>query len=510
MSTFWNLIQACLTVLANSLKLTASGCLVLLTVACGGVGTESNVGERDFENPLQIPPLLEPEIDADGRKTFDLTFMQGETELLPGTTTETWGLNGSHLAPTIRADRGDDVQIDVHNELDETTTLHWHGMHLPARMDGGPHQMIHPGETWSPHWTIDQPAASLWFHPHMHGETAEHVYRGAAGMFIIDDPERDPQSLPSSYGIDDVPLIVQDKQFNSDGSLDFSTPMFSNLGMLGDEILVNGTHTPRFEAQTSLVRFRVLNGSVARIYDFGFEDERDFWIIGSDTGLLESPVEADRLLLSPGERAEIVVPVDPGDDVMLQSFAPDLGMGAWNERFNGGNDSFDILRLVAADDLTIAPELPEALGVIDRPDESDVAATREFSLSSSSSINNDSMEMERIDEVVEVDTTEIWEISNDHGMIHSFHIHLIHFLILDIDGDEPPPHLSGWKDTVLVPPGSTVRIIAEFKDYTDPDVPYMYHCHILQHEDRGMMGQFVVVEPGNEVSSRIDHDHDDH
>lgn len=329
-------------------------------------------------------------------------------------------------------------------------------------------------------------------------------------MFIVDDPEIEELAIPSDYGVDDIPLIVQDKKFDSDGELDFSSSMFSNLGILGDEIFVNGTHAPVFEAQTSLVRFRILNASVARIFDFGFDDDRAFHVIGSDTGLLEAPVELDRITLSPGERAEIVVHVDRGDDVMLRSFAPDLGMDAWNERFNGGNDTFEILQIIGHETLTQSPALPDSLTEIDRPDPADVARTRHLSLTSSSSIDGDSMDMARIDQVVEVDSTEIWEISNDHGMVHSFHIHLVHFLILDIDGEAPPDHLAGWKDTVLIPSGSTVRFIAEFRDYADPDVPYMYHCHILQHEDRGMMGQFVVVEPGTELPTQINVDHTDH
>jgi FtsP/CotA-like multicopper oxidase with cupredoxin domain len=214
--------------------------------------------------------------------------------------------------------------------------------------------------------------------------------------------------------------------------------------------------------------------------------------------------------LSPGERAEIVVHVDRGDDVMLRSFAPDLGMDSWNERFNGGNDTFEILQITGHEALTQSPALPDTLIEIEPLDPANAMATRQLSLTSSSSIDGESMDMERIDQVVEVDSTEIWEISNDHGMVHSFHIHLVHFLILDIDGEAPPDHFAGWKDTVLIPPGSTVRFIAEFRDYSDPEVPYMYHCHILQHEDRGMMGQFVVVEPGNEVPSRIEVEHSHH
>ncbi len=491
------------------LLLLSLGILSLFISACGVASSESNVGEHEFDSPLSIPALVEPEVSLDGQKVFDLEFVAGESDLMPGVTTETWGINGSYLGPTIRADRGDDVQINVRNGLDEVTTLHWHGMHLPARMDGGPHQMIQPGETWEPHWTIDQPAATLWFHPHMHGATAEHVYRGAAGLFIIDDPDLEDLALPREYGVDDIPLIVQDKQFNDDGSLDFSTGMMSNLGILGDEILVNGTHAPRFQASTSLVRFRVLNASTARVYNFGFDDNRTFDVIGSDTGLLAAPVSMDRLQLSPGERAELVVSMAPGDDVMLRSFEPDLGMDAWNDRTNGGRDTFEILRITGDDDLVASPDLPDELVEVTELEEPDAVATRQFSLDSSQSINGESMDMGRIDEVIEVDTTEIWEITNEHGMLHNFHDHLIHFQILDIDGADPPEHLRGWKDTVQLPPGRTVRLIAEFNDYADPTVPFMYHCHILRHEDRGMMGQFVVVEPGTDVPDRLENT-DDH
>jgi FtsP/CotA-like multicopper oxidase with cupredoxin domain len=277
---------------------------------------QSNVGELAFTNRLALPELAEPTIDEDGRKVFDLRFMAGETELADAGPTDTWGLNGTYLGPTLRAARGDRVRVNVTNDVDEATTLHWHGMHLPARMDGGPHQMIDPGETWSPAWTIDQPAASLWFHPHLHGATADHVYRGAAGMFIVDDPTRDIE-LPDTYGVDDIPLIIQDKRFDDDGSLAHSAPFASTTGILGDTILVNGTYDPYVEATTTLVRFRVVNASNARVYNLGFTDDRRFWQVGSDSGLLERPHETQLVQVAPGERAEIVVPIEPGDEAVL-------------------------------------------------------------------------------------------------------------------------------------------------------------------------------------------------
>lgn len=480
----------------------AVACVVLVGLTVVGVGAwlysravESNVGELSFSNELAVPPLLEPTVAEDGRKVFDLEFQSGETELIEGQLTETWGLNDTYLGPTLRAEQGDQVDIRVTNGVDETTTLHWHGMHLPAEMDGGPHQMIDPGETWTPAWEIDQPAATLWYHPHLEGKTADHVYKGAAGMFILDDEEARSTGLPDDYGTDDIPVIVQDKQLSSDGSLDDSGSFLSNLGVLGDEILVNGTHDPHFEATTSLVRLRVLNASNARVYNVGFDDDRPYWLVGTDSGLLEQPYETTRVQLVPGERAEIVVEVEPGEQTILRSHAPNLGSPFFLERFYGGDDTFDLLEIRAAEDLEDSGPLPEQLVELDMPSEDEATNTREFQMSSTS-INGREMDMDRIDQEVEVGTTEIWEVSNNDGFPHSFHPHLVHVRVLDIDGEAPPPELQGWKDTVYIPPGETVRFIARFKDYTDPDTPYMFHCHMLTHEDNGMMGQYVVVEPG--------------
>lgn len=488
--------------------------LVILIALAGSAGVwlfrrarQSNVGEIEFSNPLAIPPLFEPAIDEQGRNVFDLEFIAGQSELIPGKRTDTWGLNGPYLSPTLRVSRGDDIVVNVTNGVDEATTLHWHGMHLPAVMDGGPHQMIEPGERWSPAWTVDQPAATLWFHPHPHGATADQVYRGAAGLFLIDDQESLNLALPSNYGVDDVPLIFQDKRLDGDGSLE-EGPLLSGVGILGDIILVNGTFGPVFDATTKLVRFRILNASNGRVYNLGFTDGRTYSLIGTDTGLLDAPVELTRLQLSPGERAEIVVVVEPGEEAMLRSFPPNLGQDFISNRLNGGDDSFDLLRIRAADQLVESPPVPDTLAAVDRPDVSSAVRTRTFELNGSNRINDLEMDMARIDAVVTVDTTEIWEIRNSSGSYHNFHVHDIRFWVLDVDGDEPPAHLRGSKDTVFLPPNGSVRIIARFEDYADPEMPYMFHCHILRHEDSGMMGQFVVVEPGADPPTQITSSHE--
>ena len=455
----------------------------------------STVGELEFANRLAIPPLAEPHVDAEGRRVFDLELKQGVSELLPGQETETWGANGPHLGPTLHASRGDKVMPRVFNGLgEETTTIHWHGMHLPAAADGGPHQTIEPGATWSPRWTIDQPATTLWYHPHPNGETEDHIYRGLAGMFILTDPATDELALPDDYGADDIPLIVQDKKLNDDGSLDFSKGPISPTGLLGDEILVNGTHDPHLEISDERVRLRLLNASGARVYNIGFADGREFDLIATDGGLLEAPARLDRIQLSAGERAEIVVEFEPGEEAVLRSFEPDLGMNFFEGRFAGADDSFDLLQIRAADVLAQAPELPERL--VDQPPLTEVeeAQVRRFELSGQGSINERSMDMERIDEVVWKGATEVWEVENATGTAHNFHPHDVRFRVLELAGGPPPAHLEGLKDTVFVPPNESVRLLIEFGDYTDPELPYMFHCHVLQHEDRGMMGQYTVVE----------------
>ncbi|MBE4909236.1 multicopper oxidase domain-containing protein [Bacillus luteolus] len=487
--------------------------ITILVIIGGAVGfviwslaasKTSTVGEITFENSLKIPELLEFELDSEGRKVFDLTFNQGEVEFLKGKLTETWGLNDPYLSPTIRASNGDSVVVNVTNKVGEKTTLHWHGMLLPSEMDGGPHQMIYPGETWSPQWKVNQPASTTWFHPHLHGETEDHVYRGAAGMFIVDDENSKSLELPKEYGVNDIPLIIQDKNFNNDGSLSTGSKMFSNVGILGDEILVNGTHSPYFEATTNLVRFRVLNASTARVYNFSLDDNRSFHMIATDSGLLESPVELEELMLSPGERAEIVVEVVPGETVILQSKDPNLGAPFWGERYNGGDDEFDILEIRANQKLTQLPDLPEKLATIKLPNKDEVVETRYFELNGYDRINGQEMDMNRVDHVITAGSTEIWEVSNPREeMYHNFHVHGIHFEVLEVNGEKAPAHMRGLKDTVYLAPNSKVKLIARFETYSDANYPYMYHCHILLHEDMGMMGQFLVVEPGANPSREL-------
>lgn len=481
------------------LRATALAAVVpLLAAGCGAIpGSVTSVDEPEFARALPIPPLAESEV-VDGVRTFRLTAQEGTTELLPGTRTPTWGFDGPYLGPTLRAARGEQVAVEVTNDLDVTTSVHWHGMHLPAAMDGGPHQPVAPGATWRPTWTIDQPAATLWYHPHPHGETEEHVYRGLAGLFLLDDDASRAAHLPQEYGVDDVPVVVQDKVLDDDGRLvlkdDGGEP-----GTLGGTVVTNGVAGAYQRVTTERVRLRLLNGSTARTYSLGFAD-REMDLVATDGGLLDAPVRLDHVRLAPGERAEVVVAMRPGETTRLHSSEADLG-GVAAPFAMGGNDAFDVLELRADDRLAPSPE--PAWGrsqhaAEDALHEEDATVTRTFDLDERT-INGERMDAGRIDEVATVGSTEVWEVRNTIPMPHSFHVHDVQFRVLTIDGQAPPPELAGPKDTVYLEPRRTYRLLMRFEDYTDDVLPYMYHCHMLLHEDEGMMGQLLVVEPGSDA-----------
>ncbi|NLP85588.1 multicopper oxidase domain-containing protein [Microbacterium sp. CFH 90308] len=463
--------------------------------------TPPAAGTVDFAAPLPVPELAPSRVE-DGVRVFDLSAQEGTTAFVPQGETATLGYNGSYLGPTLVAARGERVRVDTVNGLSDPTTVHWHGMHLPAAMDGGPHSPIAPGASWHPEWVIDQPAATLWYHPHLHGRTREQVDAGLAGMFLVRDDEEAALALPRDYGVDDIPLIVQDRAFNPDGSFAGGIGMQFD-GVLGDTILVNGVIAPHLEVTTERVRLRLLNGSSARMYDFAFADGREFDLIATDGGLLEAPVPSESIPLSPGERAEIVVTMTPGEQVALRSAAPDPDLHA-------GSATFDVLELRAAESLGDSPEVPAHLTELPTPDAIAAAPERSFEMSGHE-INDREMDLGRADFTATVDTSEVWTVRNDNPLPHSFHVHDTQFRVLSVDGEVPPARLAGYKDTIALEWNREYRLLVRFEDYADASTPYMYHCHLLWHEDQGMMGQFLVVEPGQQPDlTRPEGDSDDH
>jgi FtsP/CotA-like multicopper oxidase with cupredoxin domain len=428
---------------------------------------------------------------------FDLSLQTGSMAFLPGKTTPTYGINGNFLGPAIKVRNGDAVTIDVANNLPEPTAIHWHGMHVTANMDGGPHQAIQPGATWQAAFTMRQRAGTNWFHPHTLEQTGRQVYMGLAGLLIVEDADTDVLDLPKTWGEDDIPLIIQDRRFRTDGGFDYLSGMMDTVqGMLGDVFLVNGAVTPHASLPAKEVRFRLLNGSNARVYRLAFGDGRSFRQIATDTALMETPTALTDLTLSPGERAEIVV-----------DFTVDMGKSLTLLDAMGGV----VLLTLNVDKLPAhATTLPGRLTTLEYLDPTMAARTRVFTLAMGGGmggdmgagmsflINGQAMNMARIDQTVALGDTEIWEIRNadTDGMVHSFHVHGTHFTILDRNGGTAnvPAYEKGYKDTVLLNSGEVVRLLVRMTDYTtDASAPYMFHCHILEHEDRGMMGQFIVV-----------------
>ena len=459
--------------------------------------------QEDFQHSLPIPELLSGD-KTDGENVYELTARNGSRRFIRDTDTPTYGYNGDYLGPTLRFRRGDRVRIRVRNKLEEPTTVHWHGMEVPGAADGGPHQSIPAGTIWEPRFTVDQRAATLWYHPHPVGNTARQVYLGLAGLIIIDDQFSDSLNLPKNYGHDDIPLVIQDRRFQRDGTLSYRLNMPDLMhGLIGDTYLTNGAIKPYLSVENELIRFRLLNGSNSSIYRFSLSDESPFTQIAGDGGFLEKPAVMKTLILSPGERAEILV------DLSSRNAGSSLYL--ITETFQGFRD--EVLKIVLRGETSgparTAPRIPKQLASVPAIPESRSVGSRRFDLETMSgggmgmmgggsarrlTINGRKMEMGRIDFEVRAGSTEIWEIVNVRtGMMeipHSFHVHGVQFRILDINGKSPPAGEGGWKDTVLVWPGDTLRIIIPFREF--PGI-YMYHCHLLEHEDDGMMGQFEVV-----------------
>lgn len=269
--------------------------LGLTTLGSYGVLQKTGVcyaGSMDgFTTPLPIPPLLENITADSGAASFALRVQQGTHNFFPGLSTATMGYNGDYLGPTIKVRNGQQVNVNVDNMLNERTTLHWHGLHVPAKWECGPRQTINAGSVWHPEFTINQPAATLWYHPHAMELTGEQVYQGLAGLFIIEDEVSDALEIPKTYGVDDFPLVIQDRRFHKDGSFAYTRSMMDIMqGVIGNHLLVNGTLWPNLAVSQGKVRLRILNGSNSSIYHIAFADGRSFSQIATDGGFQEHPV----------------------------------------------------------------------------------------------------------------------------------------------------------------------------------------------------------------------------
>lgn len=472
------------------------------------------------QNPLVIPPALTG-------TNFNLNIQEGTTQFVSGINTPTYGINGSLLAPTLIVNKWDWVTMNVTNNLTgngNSTTIHWHGLHVPAMADGGPHQIILQNTTWSPQFQILNSAGTFWYHPHGVNKTDRHVSKGIAGMIIIKDSAEAALNLPRTYGTDDFPVIVQTKAFDVLHQIAIATAL-DTLPM------VNGTVNPFLNAPAQVVRLRLLNGASDRTFMFGFSNNMSFHQIATDGGLIDSAVTLNRLRLSNGERAEILVDLTSlqNDSVYLMSYgselpngiigSPQVGMGMANivdydsNPLNGAD--FNLLKIkVVAPTVNPVTTIPTSL-VENSPlqgTQATVFRTLTFAPDSGAmqlmasgpfTINSRFFDMDSINQTVYLNDVEIWTLDNQTLVAHPFHIHDVQFNILDINGSTPPAYLNGKKDVVLVMPQQTVTFVTRFDDFADATTPYMYHCHLLHHEDDGMMGSFLVVDTTATVISPL-------
>lgn len=481
-----------------------------LTVGAGIIASASILGapfargERaQGGGRLPIPRL----IDA-GRlgNVVKLRAAPGTHEFYKGKPTRTFGYSASILGPVLRFRRGDHVEMSVENALDVPTTVHWHGLLVPGDADGGPQGKIEPGATSRAILSIDQPAATLWYHPHPHHDTARQTYMGLAGLIIVDDGN--DLGLPHDYGADDLPIIIQDRTFASDGSLDYDIDELGVIyGVRGDTVIVNGAIEPVARVPAGWVRLRLLNGANAQNFELRFRDRRVFHVIASDGGLLSRPVPMTRLRISPAERFEILVDFSNGKPALLET-GPDEVMGifgAISEERTG--DFVPVMRFEPTASAAPARHLPSHLADPGTVNPASAVQHRQFVLNNGVcgqrmrtpgegempaivGINGRTHDPNRIDIETKLGTSEIWEVTSV-GMAHPFHVHGALFRILSLDDKPPPDHLAGWKDLVLVE--GAARLLVKFTKPATRDHPFMYHCHILEHEDAGMMGQYTCT-----------------
>jgi FtsP/CotA-like multicopper oxidase with cupredoxin domain len=461
-----------------------------------------------------------PEMQSVSGDGLMLTAAPTSADFGPAST-RVLSLNDSFPAPMIRVRRGGRARIELRNELDEPTILHWHGLTVPDDMDGHPRFAIAPGARYAYEFEVRDRAGMYWYHPHTHRRTAAQTYMGMAGLLFIEDDDEAALDLPS--GEYELPLILQDKRLGGGSALSYNVGMGPDVmtGYLGDTAFGNGAANPTHGVKRGRYRLRILNASNARVFDLGLADRATdgapMTLIGTDGGLLEAPVTLDRIRMSTGERADILVDFssyEPGDRVMLRSFdfavGGMMGMGMGMGRGRGGRGGrgmgmmqglvqgaeMDLLEFVVLDSpRETAPALPDRLSEIPGPRIDDRTPRRTFHFNSvmmNHTINGRTFEMERIDERVPLGQTEVWTIINESGLPHPVHIHAGQHRVLSRTGgrDRVMPWETGLKDTVLVMPEERIEMAVNFPD---PGI-FLMHCHNLEHEDAGMMMNFEVVE----------------
>ncbi len=491
------------------------------------------------EKPKQASKAFKPDID------IELTAVQSKKQLLTGEKTNVYTyksklvkgeeknlekLPDTYIGPIIHVKRGQKIRIRFKNELPNESIIHWHGLHISPEMDGHPMYAIEDGEAYIYEFTVDNRPGTYWFHPHPDKITGPQVYYGLAGLIIV---EGEDKNLPT--GAYDQPLIIQDRAFDTDNQLIYlgDSRRERMTGFYGDQIFVNGQARRNMEVKKGAYRFRVLNGSNARIYKLAWSNGNKIVAIGTEGGLLQQPVEKPYIMLAPGERVDIwksFATMNEGEKIVLKSLSFDPGTtmemgGMMNGRMHSDRDNengaeMDLFEFRVTNEQGFQQDLPGKLSQIEKLNRAEAVNAdqpRRFHFAFEHMqwvINGETFEMKEVAEweQVKLNTTEIWEFINGNeggrmGMMnnmmqmpHPVHLHGLQFQIIgrDVSGVSASVWNStkegfideGWHDTFLLLPGMKVQVIMRFLDFTGI---YVYHCHNLEHEDMGMMRNFEVI-----------------
>jgi FtsP/CotA-like multicopper oxidase with cupredoxin domain len=476
--------------------LAASATLLFALLAAPSCPAEAQHPGHDQAPPGGTPALAAPNGGAvlenlsrtPGVVEVELTAAEATMSILPGTTTPVYAYDGRVPGPTLELREGDRVLVRFRNDLPVATTVHWHGLHLPFDADGSPFHPVAPGETYEYAFTVRTgTAGTYWYHPHPNHETGPQVARGLYGGVIVRADDDPLAALPERL------LILSDNRLAPDGTLDLPDPHshggrvdFEN-GREGDVLLVTGEVMPVLPIRSGEVqRWRVVNASAGRYYRLSLPGHT-LLHVGSDGGLFEHPREVEEILLAPAERVELLVRGTgaPGHEVRLVALPYDRYIRQTRPRDWDRTLPLLTLRYGPEPPLPPAP-LPATLRHVPPIDPAEASAVRTMVLTQGF-INGQAMDMERVDVVAPLGATEIWSVENLVGMDHPFHLHGFQFQVLDRDGvPEPFP---SWKDTVNVARHQTVRFVVRYENHPGN---WMFHCHILDHEDHGMMGVLQV------------------
>ncbi|MCH4172080.1 MAG: multicopper oxidase domain-containing protein [Lactobacillus sp.] len=432
---------------------------------------------------LRIPEIAKPD-KRDGQDVYyTLTAQTGEVQLLPGAKTKTWGYNAPLLGQTFVFNSGETIHMHLVNQLPELTTFHWHGLNIPGPIeDGGCHAPVYPKGSRDVTFTLHQPAAMTWLHAHPCPETAAQVWHGLAAAVIVKDAHEATLPLPRHYGVDDIPVILQDRHFHANNQWDYRAD-YDPDGVQGPTPMLNGTINPYFDVTTQKLRLRFLDGANRREWRLHFSDDLPFTQIAGDSSLLPHPIQLTHLMITCAERQEIVVDFKnyhAGDTVQL--FSDDVPILTFRIHQFEPDQQVIPENLFDLKTPPVDPDVPVKTVTMSGMDEGVLLDGTKF-------------QMQRIDYTMPMHQVQIWDIVNSNntrnGMIHPFHMHGLSFQVLSRNGQAPYPNETGLKDVVSVNPEEHVRIKVWF------EVPgiFMYHCHILEHEDGGMMAQIKVVDP---------------